>query len=372
MENYNARYARHYSLKDFGEEGQQKLLAGNVLVIGAGGLGCPVLQYLVASGIGAIGIVDHDVVALSNLQRQVLYRTADVGKSKAKVAYQRLSQLNPEIRIDAFDLEINSRNALAIFSGYDIIVDCTDNFASRYLINDACMLLEKPLVFGAIYQYEGQVAVFNSGLAGTGINYRNLFPHPPMPDQVQDCNEAGVIGILPGIIGLMQASEVVKILTGIGEVLSGRLLTFSLLDYKIFIMEIDGEHPVSHLAPRNEIEFENTDYNWLCGLSNSRIEELEPSEFLHRASSPDTIVLDVRESWELPKANFANLNIPLSRLDVNLPQIRAGNILLFCQSGKRSLKAGEILLEKLDSTKKIGHLKGGIVALQEIDHEQDH
>jgi len=363
MENYNARYARHYSLKDFGKEGQQKLSDAKVLVIGAGGLGCPVLQYLTASGIGTIGIVDHDVIALSNLQRQVLYTTEDIGKSKAVVANQKLSLLNPEIQINTYTLEINSKNALAIISEYDIIVDCTDNFASRYLINDACVLLKKPLVFGAIYQYEGQVAVFNSEINGSRINYRNLFPHPPKPDEVQDCNEAGVLGILPGIIGMMQASEIIKLLTGIGEVLTGKLLTFSLLNYEIYIMEI-AENAVSHLIPKDEIEFKNTDYNWLCGLSNSKIETLEPSDFLSKISNLDTIIIDVREKHELPKANFPNLNIPLSELSENLSELRDSNILVFCQSGKRSLKAAEILLEKFGTTKKISHLKGGIIALQ--------
>lgn len=371
MENYNARYARHYSLKDFGREGQQKLLEAKVLVVGAGGLGCPVLQYLTASGIGTIGIVDHDLVALSNLQRQVLYATEDIGKSKAKVAAEKLKSLNPEIQIDVHDLEINAKNALEIISKYDVVVDCTDNFASRYLINDACVLLEKPLVFGAIFQYEGQVSVFNIAKNGSNINYRNLFPNPPKPGEVQDCNEAGVLGILPGIIGMMQASEVIKVLTGIGEVLIGKLLTFNLLNYEIFVLEITTDEDVSQLIPKNRTSFETADYNWLCGISSSKFEELSPSDFLSKIAEEDTIIIDVRDKHELPKADFPNLNIPLSKLSENLSELRESNIVLFCQSGKRSLKAGEILQGKFGEAKKISHLKGGIIALQEQNNGQD-
>ncbi|MFC6095371.1 ThiF family adenylyltransferase [Flavobacterium qiangtangense] len=371
MENYNARYARHYSLKDFGKEGQQKLLGAKVLVVGAGGLGCPVLQYLTASGIGTIGIVDHDLITLSNLQRQVLYAIEDIGKSKAKIASEKLKSLNPEIQIDVYDLEINAKNALEIIAKYDIVVDCTDNFASRYLINDACVLLKKPLVFGAIFQYEGQVSVFNIEQDGKSINYRNLFPNPPKPGEVQDCNEAGVLGILPGIIGMMQASEVIKILTGIGEVLVGKLLTFNLLNYEIFVLEITNDKDISPLIPNDKTAFETTDYNWLCGISNSKIKELSPSDFLSKIAEKDTIVIDVREKYELPKADFPNLNIPLSELEANLSELRGNTILLFCQSGKRSLKAGEILLGKFGEAKKISHLKGGIIALQEQNNEQD-
>lgn len=371
MENYNSRYARHYSLKDFGREGQQKLLGAKVLVVGAGGLGCPVLQYLTASGIGTIGIADHDLVALSNLQRQVLYTTEDIGKSKANVASEELKKRNPEIQINVYNLEINPKNALEIISKYDIVVDCTDNFASRYLINDACVLLRKPLVFGAIFQYEGQVSVFNIEENGSSINYRNLFPDPPKSTEVQDCNQSGVLGVLPGIIGMMQACEVIKILAGIGEVLIGKLLTFNLLNYDFFVLEITRDQDVSKLIPKDKTEFEATDYNWLCGISNSKIEELNPSDFLSKVSNNDTIVIDVREKNELPKAAFQNLNIPLSKLSENLSELRDSNIVLFCQSGKRSLKAGEILLEKFGDSKKISHLKGGIIALQEKNNEQD-
>ena len=367
MENYNARYSRHYSLQDFGTKGQQKLEKAKVLVIGAGGLGCPVLQYLVASGIGTIGIVDHDIISLSNLQRQVLYTTDDIGKDKATVACKRLLSLNPEISITGYAIALSSKNAIKLIRAYDIIVDCTDNFASRYLINDACVLLEKPLVFGAIYQYEGQVAVFNIEDENKNkTNYRHLFPKPPKPDEVQNCNEAGVLGVLPGIIGLMQAGEVIKLLTGIGEVLVNRLLTFSLLNYELYVIEINMEVSVSDLIPKDEITFEATEYNLLCGLASTKIETLSVIDFLDQVSNNDTIVIDVREKDELPKADFKYCALPLSGLSEKIPEISERTILLFCQSGKRSLIAGALLLEKFGTTKKISHLKDGINALKEL------
>ncbi len=367
MENYNARYARHYSLKDFGPEGQQKLGEAKVLVIGAGGLGCPVLQYLVAAGIGTIGIVDYDTVSRSNLQRQVLYRTEDIGKKKAAIACQHLLGLNPEIKIISHEVELSSKNALKILGNYDIIVDCTDNFASRYLINDACVLLGKPLVFGAIFEYEGQLAVFNVEDENKNrTNYRHLFPSPPKSDEVQNCNEAGVLGVLAGIIGLMQATEVIKLVTGIGEVLVSKLLTFSLLNYELFILDITNEVSVADLIPKEERAFEATDYNWLCGLTTSEIETLSPADFLEQVAKADTIVIDVREKQELPKADFTNSSIPLSDWSERIPDIRESTILLFCQSGIRSQKAGALLVEKYGRTKKISHLNGGINALEDL------
>lgn len=370
MENYNTRYARHYSLKDFGHEGQQKLTNAKVLVIGAGGLGCPVLQYLAAAGVGTIGLADNDVVSLSNLQRQVLYSTNDIGRAKASVAASKLQQLNPEIVIECYKMMVNNDNALDLIAPYDIVIDCTDNFAARYLINDACVLMDKPLIFGAVYQYEGQVAVFNLEDAnGNKTNYRNLFATPPDTLEVADCNEAGVLGVLPGIIGIMQATEAIKLLTGLGEVLVNKLLTFSILDYTIFVIEIKPDDSLQEMMPRDESAFKNTDYNWLCGISTAGIEGLDAATFLQKANLPDTLVIDVREFDELPKLHFSNLNIPLSALSDKMSEIGLSNIVLFCQSGKRSMKAGQMLLEKFGSSKKISHLRGGIIALQEDNNE---
>jgi len=370
MENHNARYARHYSLKDFGYEAQQKLANAKVLVIGAGGLGCPVLQYLVAAGVGTIGLVDDDVVSLSNLQRQVLYSTQDVGRAKATIAAAKLQQLNPEITVNSYKMMLVTNNALELIEDYDLVVDCTDNFAARYLINDASVLLNKPLIFGAVYQYEGQVAVFNvADNYGAKANYRNLFATPPDPLEIADCNEAGVLGILPGIIGMMQAAEVVKLITGIGEVLINKLLTFNILNYNSFVIEIGDNELANHNIPKDSISFKATDYNWLCGAVITGIEDLDRATFLQKINLPDTIVIDVREPHELPKPEFNNLNIPLSALVEKIPEIDRNTIILFCQSGKRSLKAGQLMLEKFGSSKKISHLKGGIIALQENRNE---
>nr|WP_314897002.1 HesA/MoeB/ThiF family protein [uncultured Flavobacterium sp.] len=367
MKNYNQRYARHYSLKDFGFESQQKLAEAKILVIGAGGLGCPVLQYLTASGVGTIGVADDDSVSLSNLQRQVLYTTEDIGLAKATVAGLKLQQLNPEITINSFKMMVNSANALELIADYDMVIDCTDNFAARYLINDACVLLKKPLIFGAVYQYEGQVAVFNvADKDGNKTNYRHLFTTPPDPLEVADCNEVGVLGVLPGIIGIMQATEALKLITGIGEVLINKLMTFSILNYDSFIIDITADNSVDAYLPTDETIFKTTDYNWLCSTSINDIEDLDAKSFFQKINLPNTVVIDVREFNELPKADFSNLTIPLSALSQKVPEIDGDNIILFCQSGKRSLKAGQLLYKKFDVSKKISHLKGGIIALQEI------
>src|SRR5690606_31025475 len=203
----NERYSRHYQLAGFGKEAQELLVKSSVLIIGAGGLGCPVLQYLVAAGIGKIGIVDHDTIELNNLQRQVLFNTDEVGLSKAKVAAEKLRILNPEVQIQEYITQLSAKNAAGLIEAYDVVVDCTDNFATRYLVSDACMLLDKPLVFGAIFQYEGQVAVFNvAGDNGVKTTYRHLFPVPPSQLDAPDCNTAGVLGGLPGTIGTLQAT----------------------------------------------------------------------------------------------------------------------------------------------------------------------
>src|SRR5687767_8417729 len=219
------RYSRHLSLQNFGMANQLKLKNAKVLVVGAGGLGCPALLYLTAAGVGTIGIADFDSIDISNLQRQVLYTTSDVGKKKAEVAARRLRELNPLISFQLHTQQIKATNALGIIASYDVVLDGTDNFPTRYLLNDACVLLNKPLVYGSILRFEGQVAVFNYPISKSySANYRDLFPEPPPPEVVPDCEQAGVLGVLPGIIGSMQANEVIKIVTGIGEPLAGKLL----------------------------------------------------------------------------------------------------------------------------------------------------
>lgn len=370
MQEENQRYARHYSLKGFGLQGQQKLTAAKVLVVGAGGLGCPALQYLTAAGVGTITIVDHDMVSLSNLQRQVLFTTEDIGKPKAEIAAIRLKAVNPEIAITFRNESISTLNALELIAEHDITIDCSDNFATRYLINDACVLLDKPLIFGAISQYEGQVSVFNlANINGDKLNYRHLFPTPPNPLEVQDCNEAGVLGVLPGIIGTLQATEAIKVITGIGEVLAGKLLTFNLLSYATYIFELSADDSVFKLIPKDTAAFMVTDYEWLCGMKAKGVKELTPREFLSVLDKSDTIIIDVREDNELPKALFQCVSLPLSGFTDNLPEINESNIVLFCQSGKRSLKAGELFFDRYKGQKNISHLTGGILALQEYNYE---
>ena len=228
------RYDKQIALPEVGEAGQQKLAEAKVLVVGAGGLGCPALQYLVAAGIGTIGIVDGDVVNETNLHRQVLYTNSDVGKPKVEVAAERLYQLNPEVKINTYSDFLTAKNAMDIVANYDLIVDATDNFAARYRINDVCVKLDKPFVYGAIHRFEGQVSVFNYK---GGPTYRCLFPEYPTENQIPNCNETGVLGVLPGIVGTHQATEVLKMILGIGEVLSGKLMTLNLLTNSSQIFE---------------------------------------------------------------------------------------------------------------------------------------
>jgi len=363
MNDHNSRYARHYALKGFGLQAQLKLGQAGVLVIGAGGLGCPALQYLVAAGVGKIGIVDGDRVALSNLQRQVLFDTSDIGEPKATTAARKLRKLNPDITIDAFDVPITTANAFHLLAGYAVVLDCTDNFASRYLINDACVLLKKPVIFAAVARFEGQVAVFNK--TETSANYRDLFPVPPDASEVPDCNEAGVLGVLPGIIGTFQATEAIKLICELDGLLENRLLTFNLLTYESFIIDIQASENIRHAIPATQTAFEAINYDWLCGSALRGIDELNVTEFLEHTANENAAIIDVREPAEMPKLHFKNKNIPLSGWPENLPEIKEDHLVVFCQSGKRSLKAAKMLQEIFGPNKKISHLRGGVIALTE-------
>ncbi|WP_379966288.1 ThiF family adenylyltransferase [Epilithonimonas sp. UC225_85] len=357
------RYSRQIMLQNFGEIAQEKMLSSKVLVIGAGGLGCPVIQYLTAGGVGNIGIVDHDMVSLSNLQRQVLFNTEDIGKNKALVASEKLKKLNPGIIIKAFPIAINNKNALELIRNYDIIVDCTDNFATRYLINDACVLLDKPLVFGAIYQYEGQVAVFNvSNESGIKINYRHLFPIPPSAEEAPDCATAGVLGVLPGIIGVMQAVEIIKLITGIGAPLINKMTSYNALSNETFTIDLSASHQTNITMPQNRTEFENMNYDFFCNTVSNAIEEINTTIFNKFLKDKIIAIIDVRELDETPFANFRNQQIPLSEWGKQVPEIIEKEVIVFCQSGKRSLKAAKILYEAYPE-KKIYSLKGGILTL---------
>lgn len=370
MEEQNERYSRHFSLSGFGKAGQEKLLKAKVLVIGAGGLGCPVLQYLSAAGVGTIGIVDHDRISLSNLQRQTLYTTAEIGELKAITAAKKLMALNPEITVTAYTEEVTASNAWNLISEYDLVVDATDNFATRYLISDTCCLLQKPLVFGAVSQYEGQVAVFGLNDQKQYISYRDLFPELPRPGEVQDCNTAGVLGVLPGMIGMMQANEVIKQITGLGNGLTGQLLTFNMLTYETMLLELSKTKDSENLIPKNREELEKTDYQFLCGLSHPEIEALNPESFLNKIKTGEITAIDVREKGELPVAGFPHLHFPLSRLEESLDEIPETEIAFFCQGGTRSLKAAEIFIQNRKTQFKPSHLEGGILALTQLHNEK--
>jgi molybdopterin/thiamine biosynthesis adenylyltransferase/rhodanese-related sulfurtransferase len=357
------RYQRQIILREFGKAGQQKLLQAKVLVIGAGGLGCPVLQYLVAAGVGTIGIVDDDTVALNNLHRQVLYSVKDIGLGKAERSASVLRGLNPDITIIPFNERLTVENALDIIRSFDIIVDGTDNFSTRYMINDACVLLEKPLVYGAISQFEGQVTVFSPRQqqdGQTGVNYRDLFPQPPREDEVLNCAEAGVLGVLPGIIGTMMASEAIKLITGIGEPLINRLFTFNALNNQVYELELASREGTRALIPASEMLFKKMDYEWLCASSTSSL-EIGGNSFDELLENETVDVIDVRELDELPVVNeFPHQKIPLKQIEKAVTTITSDTVIVFCQSGKRSKQAANLLSGIFGTTKKIYSLKGGI------------
>lgn len=363
-QNLYERYHRQIILPEFGEEGQQRLLDAKVLVTGAGGLGCPALQYLTAAGVGTLGIVDDDVVALNNLHRQVLYSVDDIGLSKAERAADILKQLNPEIKIIPYNERLTTQNAFGIFEEYDIIIDGTDNFSTRYMINDACVLLNKPLVYGAISQFEGQVSVFgHQPLKGgaEAVNYRDLFPDPPKEGEVLNCAEAGVLGVLPGIIGTMMANETIKLITGIGEPLVNQLLTYNALNNQVFQLNLSAGKQTRSLIPKDEKEFLETNYEWLCALPVQQA-EINVDTFNSMIANGNVDVIDVRELHEVPAVSeFEHIRIPLAQLSDNTSMIKSENVIAFCQSGKRSLQAAKILSGIFGESKNVYSLHGGIV-----------
>lgn len=337
MVNINmSRYSRHIVLSEIGQIGQDKLSKAKVLVIGAGGLGCPVLQYLTAAGVGTIGIIDFDIVEESNLQRQVLFGSSDLGKNKALAAKERLSDLNDTITIYTYPYRLTHLNALALFSLYDIIVDGSDNFTTRYLVNDASVITNKPLVYGAILKFEGQVAVFNYK---NGPSYRCLFPTPPKVGSVANCSEIGVLGVLPGIIGSMQANEVLKLILDLGNPLSGRVLIYNALTTSITTLAIPrSERIIQEIVSKRET-FQELNYAYNCEMpileiTMEGISELTNVQFI-----------DVREPHETPKVALENMiQIPLSRLEDQIKHLNsAKEKVFFCAVGERSRKVVSIL-----------------------------
>ncbi len=355
------RYERQVKLKEFGGEAQQRLLEAKVLVVGAGGLGCPVLQYLVAAGVGTIGIVDDDVVALNNLHRQVLYGMDDIGKSKAQVAARKLQLVNNQADIRFYAERLTVSNALSIISAYDIVVDGTDNFSSRYMINDACVLLVKPLIYGAISKFEGQIAVLNvtGGSNRRATNYRDLFPELKDGD-ILNCAEAGVLGVLPGIIGVMMANETIKLITGTGRVLVDRMIAYNALDNSVYEFGLSLNERAQDAIPKDEITFQRMNYAWLCSGERQDDFEIDAVEFGNFIDDEKAVIIDVREKNEQPLVNsFEHLQIPMAELKANVSLIKKDKVVVFCKSGIRSSQAVKMLREMLKG-KMIHSLRGGI------------
>jgi molybdopterin/thiamine biosynthesis adenylyltransferase/rhodanese-related sulfurtransferase len=357
------RYQRQVLLPQLGMEGQDRLLQSSVLVIGAGGLGCPALLYLAAAGIGRIGIVDMDRVALHNLHRQVLYTMEDIGKPKALVAAERLRQLNDQCEVQAYPIALDNAACLELFPQYDLIIDGTDNFTTRYRINDACVLLGKPLASAAIGQFEGQVAIFNAPHGS--VNYRDLFPEPPQSGEVLNCAEAGVIGVLPGLMGTILASETIKYLSGIGESLAGQLLTYNLLTNESLKLSLQPNPASRRLIPADTASFLNTSYEWLCHALADPI-EISGSNLEIMLEQSGLTLIDVREPGEIPDLGaLPHRRIPLSVFDKQLQEISGETVVFICQSGKRSLEAARrYSLYEGNTSKQIFSLQGGLLQWQ--------
>jgi molybdopterin/thiamine biosynthesis adenylyltransferase/rhodanese-related sulfurtransferase/molybdopterin converting factor small subunit len=360
------RYSRHLILPEVGIDGQRKLKAAKVLCIGAGGLGSPVALYLAAAGVGTIGVVDFDVVDYSNLQRQILHGTSDVGRSKLESARDKLTALNPEVRVELYDTALSSANALDLFRPYDVIVDGTDNFPTRYLVNDACVLLRKPNAYGSIFRFEGQASVF--GLE-SGPCYRCLYPEPPPPGLVPSCAEGGVLGVLPGIIGTIQATETLKLILGAGEPLIGRFLIFDALRMKFRELKLrkDPDCPVCGTHPTVTALI---DYEQFCGVAPAASEDSQTRDDAREITTVDLkarldrgerlVVLDVREPQEYQINRIeGSVLIPLGELGQRYGELDPSvEIVAQCKSGMRSAKAAEFLREK---GYRVKNLKGGIL-----------
>ncbi len=356
------RFDRQINLRNFGKDGLNKLKQASVLIVGAGGLGCPALLYLAAAGVGRLGIVDGDTVSLSNLNRQVLFGENDIGLNKAVVAGNILQKKYSDITIEILPVYLRNINALSLISTYDVILDCTDNFVVRYMVNDACVLLNKPLVYGAIYEYEGQVSVFNiEDECGNKFSYRDLYPVPPDYLEVPNCATTGVIGVLPGIIGTMQATEAIKFLCGIGRTLAGKVLYCNIETWNFIEIALTVNCKTKLNTPSNGREFRSMDYNAICSL----VSEIEWDEaYSMFAVDPlHSIYIDVREHDEEPfVSQIQCIQIPLSSFDEHEFDLEdKQNVFIFCQHGVRSVSAA-ILLQQFYPKKKIFSLKGGIMA----------
>lgn len=366
------RYARHLTIPEVGLDGQRKLRAAKVLCIGAGGLGSPVAMYLAAAGIGELGIVDFDRVDASNLQRQLLHDTADVGKLKIDSAVERLAAINPGVKVTTYETRLTSENAAEIAAPYDVIIDGTDNFETRYLSNDLAVLTKKPNVYGSIFRFEGQVSVFAPHLGGPC--YRCLFPNPPEPGQVPGCAEGGVLGVLPGIIGCLQANEAIKLILGLGEPLIGRLIHFDALAFRFREIKLRRD-PQCAVCGENPTITELHDITFACDMSQSpALPEIDVHQLKSRMEEESPFVLlDVREPAEIAVCCLpGSVVIPLGELPARLGELdAAAETIIHCKAGGRSAKALQILLEA--GFDKVCHVKGGINAWSaEIDPSVPH
>jgi sulfur-carrier protein adenylyltransferase/sulfurtransferase len=353
-----ARYSRHLILPEVGEAGQLKLKQAKVLLVGTGGLGAPIGLYLAAAGVGTIGLVDFDVVDASNLQRQVIHGTRDIGRKKLDSAADRMLDINPNVKIVKHELALAAENALGIVKEYDLVVDGTDNFPTRYLVNDACVLTGKPNVYGSIFRFEGQASVFATE---DGPCYRCLYPEPPPPGLVPSCAEGGVLGILPGVVGLIQATECVKLILGQGQSLKGRLMLYDALNMKFRELKLRRD-PACPAGACTKIQG-LIDYHQFCGMPNPYKDELEPREIKAKLDAGDAFTfIDVREPQEFQTARIAGTRLmPLGELPNRLAELDKGaEIVLHCKGGVRSAKALALLKENGFTNAK--HMKGGILA----------
>jgi adenylyltransferase/sulfurtransferase len=363
------RYSRHIILPEVGEEGQRRLKGARVLIVGAGGLGCPAALYLGAAGVGTIGIVDFDNIDLTNLQRQVLHSTSAVGTSKCQSVKQRIADLNPDVTVNVHEQSLSSQNISAILSGYDIVLDATDNFSTRYLINDACVLNKKPDVYGAIYRFEGQVSVF---AAPSGPCYRCLFPDPPPPEAVPNCAEGGVLGVLAGAVGVLQATEVIKLILGLGNTLVGRLFLYDALDMDFRTLDIK-RNPACPICGDKPTITTLSDTNFQC-ITSAPANSPEPVGITAKQlkqlmdQGAKFCLLDVRTVQEnrlcaLPGNKLVPVGEVESRLDELDPQ---QEIIVYCKSGGRSTSAAKVLISH--GFKHVRNLEGGILSwIKEVD-----
>ncbi|HLY97955.1 MAG TPA: molybdopterin-synthase adenylyltransferase MoeB [Candidatus Angelobacter sp.] len=362
------RYSRHLIMPEVGMEGQQKLKAARVLCIGAGGLGSPLALYLAAAGVGTLGLVDFDVVDFTNLQRQVIHHTSDVGRPKLQSAKEKIAAINPFVNVKLFETRLTSENALRIFDGFDIIVDGTDNFPTRFLVNDACVLSGKPNVYGSIFRFEGQASVF---AAKDGPCYRCLYPEPPPPGMVPSCAEGGVLGILPGLVGLIQATEAIKLILGAGEPLIGRLLLVDALGMRFRELKL-RKNPDCVVCGTHPTVTKLIDYEQFCGIRgeekpviSSGVPEISVEELKQRLDAKDDLfILDVREPHEYKICNLNGHLIPLNDLPKRMSELDSSKeIVVHCRSGARSAKA-VAFLEQAGFTK-VKNLAGGVLAWSE-------